>query len=91
MVLVVRKAIRLQKLQEYLYAIEVNESKKALLVWEFNDNQACMASLIKHELVRGGDIDILYVKTNTVMADRLSKGLEQVKHQNFLNMLSLSM
>jgi len=43
------------------------------------------------ELVRDGDMDISYVRTDAMIADGLTKGLEQAKHQNFLNMLSLSM
>jgi len=43
------------------------------------------------ELVRDGDVDISYVRTDAMIADRLTKGLERAKHQNFLNMLSLSM
>ena len=43
------------------------------------------------ELVRDGDVDISYVRTGAMIADGLTKGLERAKHQNFLNMLSLSM
>lgn len=43
-----------------------------------------------HELVREGDVDIYYVRTDAMIADGLTKELERAKHQNFLNMLSLS-
>ena len=74
----------------------------------FNDNQACIPSLMNgqfkpstrhvgvkyfwlRELVRDGDVDISYVRTDAMIADGLTKGLERAKHPNFLNMLSLSM
>jgi len=43
------------------------------------------------KLVKDGDIDISYVRTDAIISDGLTKGLERAKHQNFLNMLSLSM
>jgi len=43
------------------------------------------------ELVRDRDMNISYVRTGTMMGDGLTKRLERAKHQNLLNMLSLSM
>jgi len=74
----------------------------------FNDNQACIASLMNQqfkpstrhvgvkyfwlgELVWDRNVDISYVRTDTMIADGLTKGLERAKHQNLLNLLSLSM
>ena len=104
------EAIWLQKLQEELYGRGngSEEEEGRLLVSAFNDNQACIASLMNgqlkpstrhvgvmyfwlRELVRDGDVDISYVRTDAMIADGLTKGLERAKHQNFLNMLSLSM
>ena len=42
------------------------------------------------ELFRDGDVDISYVRTDDMIANGLTKGLERAKHQNFLNLLSLS-
>jgi len=106
----VEEAILLQKLQEKLYRSgnRSEEEEGRLIVSAFNDNQACIASLMNgqfkpstrhvgvkyfwlRELVRDGDVDISYVRTDVMIADGLTKGLERAKHQNFLNMLSLSM
>jgi len=43
------------------------------------------------EWVSDVDVDISYVRTDAMIADGLTKGLERAKPQNFLNMLSLSM
>ena len=42
------------------------------------------------ELVRDGDVDISYVRTDAMRVDGLTGGLEQEKHQNFVKMLLLS-
>jgi len=105
----VEEAIWLQKLQEELYGRGngSEEEEGRLLVSAFNDNQACIVSLMNgqfkpstrhvgvkyfwlRELVRDGDVDISYVRTDAMIADGLTKGLERAKHQNLLNMLSLS-
>jgi len=105
----VEEAIWLQKRQEELYGRGHGreEEEGRILVSAFNDNQACIASLMNgqfkpstwhvgvkyvwlRELVSDGDVHIAYVRTDAMIADGRTKGLERAKHQNFLNMLSLS-
>ena len=42
------------------------------------------------ELVRDGDVEISYVRTDEMVADGLTKALERGKHQGFISMLSFS-
>ena len=89
---VVEEALWLQKLQEELYrrGNGSEDEEGRLSVSAFNDNQACIASLMNgqfkpstrhvggkyfwlRELVKDGDVDISCVRTNTVIADGLTK------------------
>ena len=42
------------------------------------------------ELIRDGDVEISYVRTDEMVADGLTKALERGKHQRFISMLSFS-
>ena len=42
------------------------------------------------DLIKDGDVVISYVRTDEMIADGLTKGLERGKHHSFIQMLSLS-
>jgi len=92
----------LAKVQAELYG----EVKEVIPISVFNDNQACIASLMNgqfrastchvgvryfwlRELVCEGKVTIMYLRTDEMIADGLTKGLESGKHQGFTRMLSM--
>jgi hypothetical protein len=100
--LAVEEGIWLAKVQAELYG----EVKEVIPISVFNDNQACIASLMNgqfrastrhvgvryfwlRELVREGEVTIMYLRTDEMIADGLTKGLESGKHQGFTRMLSM--
>jgi len=100
--LAVEEGIWLDKLQAELYG----NIENIVPISVFNDNQACIASLMNgqfrastrhvgvryfwlRELVREGEVTIEYLRTDEMIADGLTKGLERGKHQGFTRMLSM--
>jgi len=92
----------LAKVQVELYT----EIKEVIPISVFNDNQACIASLMNgqfrastghvgmryfwlRELVLQGEVTIMYLRTDEIIADGLTKGLDSGKHQEFTRMLSM--
>jgi len=100
--LAVEEGIWLAKVQAEIYG----EVKGVIPISVFNDNQACIASLMNgqfrastrhvgvryiwlRELVCEGEVTIMYLRTDEMIADGLTKGLESGKHQGFTTMLSI--
>ena len=94
MALAVEEPIGLQKLQEELYGSEsevmflvsaFNDNQASiasLMNGEFKPStrHVPVKCFWLPELVKDGDVDISYVRTDAMIADGLTKGLERAKH-----------